>query len=144
MLCHHKFAGDLSILQWGKKKHRIGFGDITEVSAELGCEYNAYVEYSAYILETYQLMYCTVDSIILLYISCISYTACVMCAVTRSWWMEVHHSWALRTTTLLLPLMLWTLDNQLPHQVHPSLVGPRGLMTGTLVPHMNKPLLLVN
>ena len=58
--------------------------------------------------------------------------------------MDGHRSLALKTTTLLLPLMLWTLDNQLPHQVHPSLVGPIGLTTGTLVQHMNKPLLLMN
>ena len=76
MLCGHKIAGDLSILQQGEKRPRIGFGGITDGSAELGCEYNAYVEYSACILEIYQLMYCTVGSIILLYLSC-SYIACV-------------------------------------------------------------------
>ena len=68
MLCGHQIAGDLSILQQGAKRPRIGFGGIAEGSAELGCEYNVYVEFSACILEIYQLMYCTVGSKI--YISC--------------------------------------------------------------------------
>ena len=84
MLCGCKIAGNLSILQGGEKRHRIDFGGITEGCAELGCEYNAYVECSVYIMGIFQLIYCTVGSTILLYVSC-SYTACVLCAVIRDW-----------------------------------------------------------